>query len=73
MLLLDARVQTCNWNDMLTYQTVNNAGVPQTIYLVDCYGEIPGTNVRAAALLYLTAGGRRVKIASNYISASGSH
>ena len=27
MLLLDDRVQTSNWTDMLTYQVMNNVGI----------------------------------------------
>lgn len=58
MLLLDARVQSSNWKDMLTYQAVNQQGVLQPMYLVTHYGEVPGLTVRAAAIAYLTAGGR---------------
>ena len=58
MLMLDDRVWTSNWREMLTYQVVNNMGIVQPMYLVDHYGEIPGPTVRAAAVLYLTAGAR---------------
>eukprot|EP00590_Aulacoseira_subarctica_P005612 CAMPEP_0172425358 /NCGR_PEP_ID=MMETSP1064-20121228/31698_1 /TAXON_ID=202472 /ORGANISM="Aulacoseira subarctica , Strain CCAP 1002/5" /LENGTH=348 /DNA_ID=CAMNT_0013168159 /DNA_START=586 /DNA_END=1633 /DNA_ORIENTATION=+ len=39
-------------------QVINPAGVLQATYLVDHYGEIPGTLVRNAATVYLTAGAR---------------
>ena len=32
MLLLDARVQSCNWTNMLTYPVANAAGVLQNLY-----------------------------------------
>jgi hypothetical protein len=58
MQLVDARVKSSNWQLMLTYQVLNNAGILQPTYMVDHYGEIPGLSVRNAATAYLTAGGR---------------
>ena len=59
MLLVDARVQSANWKEMLTYQVINNAGNLQATYLVEHYGEIPGLVIRNNAIAYLTQGGRR--------------
>ena len=58
MLLVDARVKSSNWQAMLTYQVMNNAGMLRATYMVDHYGEVPGIVVRNAATAYLTAGGR---------------
>mmetsp|Transcript_1833 Transcript_1833/g.2805 ORF Transcript_1833/g.2805 Transcript_1833/m.2805 type:complete len:423 (+) Transcript_1833:8407-9675(+) len=60
MAYLHVRVTRCNWNAMLTYQVPNPSagGALEPIYLVNHYGEIPSLIVRAAAIVYLTAGQR---------------